>query len=87
MTDIQRDTLRFVYWFRHEKGFSPTLRELVRAFGLKSTNAAHDRLKWLEKQGMVTHIPKAARTLTVTERGLQALGQRNDPWPFFEVEE
>lgn len=36
-----------------EKGFPPTVRELVTASGLKSTSSVHSYLKRLEEQGLI----------------------------------
>ncbi len=82
----QRESLRFIYWYQHDRGYPPTLREMGRAFGITSSHAVFCRIRHLERYGYVTHVAGRSRTLLVTEKGLRALGQSNDPWPFSRVE-
>jgi len=49
------------------KGYPPTVRELMEAAGLSSTNAMAGHLMALERKGFVTSLPGKARTLRVTE--------------------
>lgn len=86
VTEKQVDTLRFISSFHEEFGFAPALRDVMAAFSLTSTYAAHCRLKRLELHGYVWHDPKRARSLVVTERGKQVLGTSSDPWPFRRVD-
>lgn len=86
LTRPQRDTLRFLYWFRERHGYMPTLREMSAGFGLKSTNGTNDRLAGLERKGCIIRNKMLSRAIQITDRGMQALGRLDDPWPFFDVE-
>lgn len=86
VTNHQVDTLRFIHSFHQEFGFAPTWRDLMAAFGLTSSNAAHCRVVRLERHGYISRLPKRARSLTLTERGRQVLGVSFDPWPFRRVD-
>jgi repressor LexA len=45
--------LRFILGFRAEHGFSPTIREMCAALGVKSTNAIACMLDPLSRRGLV----------------------------------
>ncbi len=86
VTSRQVDTLRYVYWHQLDFGYPPTLREMCEAFGIKSSYAAHCRVRQLERHGYLSHKPKQARSWLVTEKGKRVLGVSTDPWPFTRVE-
>jgi len=54
-----------VYWQRHRYG--PTLREIQSEMGVASLTTIREDLAILSKQGLVTYIPKQARTLVPTD--------------------
>lgn len=86
VTNHQVDTLRFISSFHDEMGFAPGLRDLMAAFGLKSTYSASQRITALERHGYVRKLPRVARSVILTERGRQVLGTSFDPWPFRRVD-
>lgn len=86
MTTTQRETLRFIYWYRHDHGYPPKHSEMMEAFNLASKYAVVCRLRTLVRNGWLTTKNGEPRTCLVTEAGLQALGMSNDPWPFSNVE-
>ena len=49
----QRQLLRFILVFREEHGFSPTIREMCAALGVKSTNAIACLLHPLARNGLI----------------------------------
>ena len=63
LTKRQEETLRWIGEFIREQGMPPTLREIGRAFGIKSSTVCH-LLKRLEKKG---HLKRSrlARSLTI----------------------
>lgn len=69
LTARQREILAWVDAYIVQHGFSPTLRELVTAFGFKSTNGAVCHLIPLRKKGRLTWIDGSPRTLRVTKGG------------------
>lgn len=75
-----------VYYYlrsRMEEGLPPTVREICKATGLKSTSSVHAHLKTLEKLGYITrdkglnraiHFPNERTTLQVPVLGRVAAG-------------
>ena len=53
-----------------KRGFPPTLRELARVLGIKSTNGVSDHLHALERKG---HVRRSR-----TARGIEIVSQRDD---------
>ena len=67
LTSRQQEILTWVQAYIDTHGYSPTLRELVTAFGFKSTNGAACHLTPLRKKGRLTWIEGRPRTLRVVE--------------------
>jgi len=63
LTPRQRDVLAFVCRQLRDSGLPPTRAEIVAAFGFKSPNAAEKHLRALEKKGVISLRPGAARGL------------------------
>jgi repressor LexA len=66
LTQRQTEILKLIQSFVEDTGFPPTRSDIARALNFKSTNAAEDHLRALERKG---HI-KIARG---TSRGIQLL--------------
>lgn len=66
LTQRQAEILKLIQSFVEDTGFPPTRSDIARALNFKSTNAAEDHLRALERKG---HI-KIARG---TSRGIQLL--------------
>lgn len=47
------------------KGYSPTVREIGQAVGLKSTSTVHAYLVRLKEKGLITVYPDAPRTIRI----------------------
>ncbi len=65
LTDKQRQVLAFVERQIREVGYAPTIREIGRAFGIRSTNGVNDHLLALEKKGYLKREGQKSRTLRV----------------------
>lgn len=50
-----------------ELGYPPTIRELSKALGMKSSSTVHVHLGNLESRGMITRHPNCPRTLRVVK--------------------
>lgn len=68
LTTRQQAIIDFISRHIEEKGYSPTLREIGEAVGLKSTSTVHGHIERLEKQGLIKHIPSSPRSIQVVER-------------------
>lgn len=67
-TSNKRDLiLRFVTEFIREKGYSPSIREIGDAVGLKSTSSVHYQLAQMQKEGLLEVDCAKNRTITLPE--------------------
>lgn len=57
--------LRFVTEFIREKGYSPSIREIGDAVGLRSTSSVHYQLTQLQKEGLLDADCAKNRTITL----------------------
>ncbi len=71
----RRDILGFLVRASLRGEVSPTVREIGAAVGLRSSRSVHRHLERLRADGFVASIEGKPRTLTVTDRGLQAVGE------------
>jgi repressor LexA len=73
VTPRQREILAWAAEYIGAHGFSPSLRELCRAFNFKSPNGAMCHLLPLRKKGMLTWVENAPRTMRLTPEGEEVL--------------
>ncbi|MCX8108840.1 MAG: transcriptional repressor LexA [Verrucomicrobiae bacterium] len=66
LTDKQREVFEFVRDTIIQTGVAPTLREIAARFRFKSVKAAADHVAALRRKGVLTAIPRRARTLRLT---------------------
>lgn len=69
-TQTQTKYLRFIAEHQKVNGFTPTVRELALAMGVKSTNAVNDVLKALERKGLIKRSRMVARSIVLAPSGL-----------------
>ena len=60
MTDIE--IYDIIVRYRDEHGYSPSVRELCPMIGVKSTSTASKRLARMAWLGMVSYLPRVARS-------------------------
>jgi repressor LexA len=60
--------LQFIHDFIESKGYSPSLRDIVRGCSLSSTAVVQHHLKMLEKQGILHRDPDIFRSIQLTEK-------------------
>ena len=65
LTNTQRATLEWIEGFIGEHGMPPTVREIGKAFGIKSSSV-FQRLKTLERKGFLKRGNLGARSLEMT---------------------
>lgn len=61
--------LEAIRWYVGDNGYSPTVRELCRETGIKSTSAMSYRLRTLRDRGFIEYVDRTPRTIRLTERG------------------
>jgi repressor LexA len=64
----QQQVLDFIEESLERQGYPPTLREIGRALGIRSTNAVNDHLKALERKGAISRDRSLSRGLALTDR-------------------
>lgn len=70
LSERQTEILAEIIKFKKEYGFSPTVRELCKLVGLKSTLSMAAQLSNLRDSGHITWIESMPRTITVVEKGV-----------------
>lgn len=67
ITDSQRKILNFINKEVKEKGYPPSVREICRAVGFKSTSTVHTYLARLTKAGFIQKDPLKTRAIKVMD--------------------
>lgn len=69
VTDRQSAILEWIRAYIALRGFSPTIREIGKAFGIASSNGVSDHLWRLRYKGLITWVDGRSRTLRLLEVG------------------
>ncbi len=69
----QKKILDFVNKQVREKGYPPSVREICRAVGFKSTSTVHAYLSNLEEEGLISKDPAKTRALKVIDENSKNL--------------
>lgn len=64
VSEKQQQIYDFVLEYTEDHGYSPSVREIAGAVGLKSTSTVHFHLKALEEAGLLAHSSGKTRSLT-----------------------
>jgi repressor LexA len=69
VTNRQRQVLHFIHecWLR--QGVPPTMREIGKHFGIRSTNGVSEHLDALVKKGLLKRAAFKSRCMQVTTKG------------------
>ena len=67
LTDKQQLVYEYVWQFRDQNGFCPTVREICRQFGYGSPNSAWGHMRALRRKGWLTWESGQSRTIRPTE--------------------
>ena len=84
LKDKQLLIYEFLKDFTSQKGYPPTVREICKAVGLKSTSSVHGHLKQLEKEGLIKRDPTKPRAIEIlsnNEEDLPGINQEIIPLP------
>lgn len=71
--DKQKKILDFVNRQVQEKGYPPSVREICKAVGFKSTSTVHAYLSTLEEEGLISKDPTKTRALKVIDQNSKSL--------------
>jgi len=64
----QDEILAFIAHHIAENGYSPTVREIGKAVGLKSSSTVSGHIERLEDKGLIKHVPKSARSIVIVDQ-------------------
>lgn len=68
MNERGRAILKAIDEFHQANGYSPSIRELCRLVGIRSSSTLHSYLIRLREEGYVTSVPEKPRTLRVIKK-------------------
>jgi len=69
LTSRQRQVYEFIKDSIKEKGYPPSVREIGRALGLKSSSTVHGHLQRLERKGYIRRDPARSRAIEIIDPG------------------
>ncbi|MCP4726662.1 MAG: transcriptional repressor LexA [bacterium] len=67
LTDRQEKVMEFIRDWIESRGYPPTIRDIQKPFGIKSTNGVKVHLDALEKKGYIIRNPGISRGIELTE--------------------
>lgn len=73
MSDTREKVLRFIQDFFEERGYTPTVRDIVRGCGLSSPAVVQHHLNVLEKEGRIHRDPEVFRSIQLVEKDTVAV--------------
>ncbi len=76
VTEKQLQVLSFIKSYSSSSRYSPTVRDMVKGLGKKSTFSITAHLNKLEEKGLITRQPLVARSTLLTEEGEKALSKK-----------
>jgi repressor LexA len=65
LTERQRDVLRAIHEIGHETGYPPTVRELCKRIGVRSSCTVQRHLEALQRKGFIRRHATKARTVEI----------------------
>lgn len=71
----QREILAYMRSTIEEHGYSPTVREICDALGIRSTSTVHKDIRELEEQGFIHKDMSKPRTIVLTDGNASAPGR------------
>ncbi|NLC67412.1 MAG: transcriptional repressor LexA [Clostridiaceae bacterium] len=78
ITDNQRKILEFINKEVKEKGYPPSVREICRAVGFKSTSTVHAYLQRLKKAGYIQKDPLKTRAIKIIGNSNEIAGFKDN---------
>lgn len=76
ISDKQTEILEYIKEEQLKKGYPPSVREICKAVGLKSTSSVHAHLASLEENGYIRRDPTKPRAIEIIDDDLHCQGVR-----------
>ncbi|MBM3175945.1 MAG: repressor LexA [Chloroflexi bacterium] len=67
--ETRRRILQYIHDFVEERGYAPTVRDILRGCGISSTAVVQHHLNILEREGCIDRDPKVFRSIQLPGRG------------------
>jgi len=77
LTERQEEIYKYLLEYLDERGYPPSIRDIMRAFGFKSPKAAADHLAALERKGFIRRAPELSRAIEVPARNAEIAAARS----------
>ena len=68
LSERRQIILDFIHEFMDERGYPPTVRDIVRSCNISSTAVVQHHLRILEKDGYINRDPEVSRSITLANR-------------------
>lgn len=68
LTPKQKEILNYIKVTIEERGTAPTIREIGKALGLKSTATVHNHIKRLELKGDICRDPQQSNSIVIVNK-------------------
>jgi len=68
LPERRRQILEIIGEFMEDRGYPPTVRDIMRSCGISSTAVVQHHLRMLEKEGYINRDPEVSRSITIAER-------------------
>jgi repressor LexA len=69
ISETRQRIMQFIRQFTEDKGYSPTIRDILRGCNISSTAVVQHHLNILERQGHIDRDPKVFRSIQLPEKG------------------
>lgn len=69
ISETRQRILQFIREFAEDKGYAPTIRDILRGCNISSTAVVQHHLNILEREGYIDRDPKVFRSIQLPERG------------------
>ena len=73
-TERRSDIIRYIAAYRSKTGYSPSVREIMSAVGLKSPSTLHGYMVRMEQDGYLIMGSEVSRTVSPTKKALEEVG-------------
>ena len=68
LPERRQQILHFIQEFIDDRGYPPTVRDIVRSCNISSTAVVQHHLRMLEKEGYINRDPEVSRSITLPDR-------------------